>query len=54
MRDTTRTSVTQDTLRSDPDAESSAQLDSLVRDVCGKAVVMLGEEPTMAAATPWR
>ena len=33
------------TLRGGLDAESSAQLDSLVRDVCGKTVVMLGEEP---------
>src|SRR5262245_13346584 len=37
--------VTQGTPRSGLDAESSAQLDSLVRDVCGKSVVLLGEEP---------
>jgi erythromycin esterase-like protein len=35
----------QGTLRGGLDAESSVQLDSLVRDVCGKAVVLLGEEP---------
>ena len=33
------------TPRIDADAESSAGMDSLVRDVCDKAVVMLGEEP---------
>ena len=32
-------------LRGGLDAESSAQLDSLVKDVCSKTVVMLGEEP---------
>ncbi len=37
--------VNQGTLPGGLDAESSAQLDSLVRDVCGKSVVMLGEEP---------
>jgi len=37
--------VDQGTLRGGLDAESSVQLDSLVRDVCGKSVVMLGEEP---------
>src|SRR5262245_18980732 len=37
--------VTQGTLRNGPEAESPAPLDSLVRDVCDKSVVMLGEEP---------
>ena len=37
--------VTQGPPRGGPDTGSSVQLDSLVRDVCGKTVVMLGEEP---------
>ena len=37
--------VNQQTLRSGLDAESSVEVDSLVRDVCGKTVVLLGEEP---------
>ena len=37
--------ATQGPPRGGPDTGSSVQLDSLVRDVCGKTVVMLGEEP---------